>query len=622
MVKKYTEKDIQVLSDRDHVRLRLPIYAGNTEVCSFEIPLFINNTFSISEVKFAPATYKVINEIIDNSLDEFSHITQKDKVLKIIAEPLNGKYSIQDNGRGIPIGKHEIGKYTPEVVLSSLRSGRNFISDKETGVIGQNGIGASMTNFCSKSFDVTVYRDHSRYIQHFEDGCSVIKKPKITSISSKKTGTQIDFILDETVFKQVALPETLIENRAIELAMLNSSIGVEYNTKKYKFKNGLDDIVKNISKSYFKFELNRMEFFIIFDLHTGNDEKMFTWVNSSLLFDGGMCNVQFMNGFVDKVMSTLEKDAKKNKCEISRVDIKPNLLILGCLKISNPEYDSQAKTKLIGPNLKKEFVEMIDSQWSSFSRKNKDWLNKILQRSIHRFSNSENDKAIKLHKKNLTKKVAGLVDATSKYRKDCRLLITEGLSASSAIVASRDPKTIASFPLTGKINNVYGATNTELLKMGKITNLLSAIGLVPGQSVDKNELRFGKIIISTDADFDGSDIMAILVNLFFQFWPELFDKHSTPVIHRLIVPNIVASKNGKRIHFTTKQEFEKVKEKYKGWTIEYMKGLGSMIKQDWDMILSNDDYLISIVDDGNMKNTLELLFGNDVNARKEWLTKK
>lgn len=194
-------------------------------------------------------------------------------------------------------------------------------------------------------------------------------------------------------------------------------------------------------------------------------------------------------------------------------------------------------------------------------------------------------------------------------------------SAKSSICEARDPETTGAFALTGKINNVYTSTVAQVLKMGKVTDLLSAIGLTPGKRALRSELNFGRIVIATDADVDGGDIFTLLTNLFFKFWPELFDKNYEPVVYRLVSPNVVASKGDKRVHFTTRADFEKVKDKYKGWTVEYMKGLGSLSMKDWEMILATDSAVyIPIVDDGNMAQTLKLLFDDNADARKRWLT--
>lgn len=215
-----------------------------------------------------------------------------------------------------------------------------------------------------------------------------------------------------------------------------------------------------------------------------------------------------------------------------------------------------------------------------------------------------------------------MVDIT--IQDDESFILSDGIishnSAASMITEVRDPNTTGIFPLTGKINNVHGMTVAQLLTAGKLTTLLAAIGLIPGQKISRNDLRFGKIIIATDSDYDGSDIFTLLVNLFYQFWPDLFDGNYEPIVHRLIAPNIVAVKGNKRIHFPNRAEYEKQKDKYKGWTISYYKGLGGMEREDWDMILSGKtNTLIPITDDGNMKTTLELLFGPNADERKKWL---
>lgn len=619
--KEYTSKDIKILSDREHVRQRLSLYAGNTKIQQYSVPLFINETFVIKTMEFVPATFKCVGEIFDNSIDEFSQIDQSNKQLTISAIPSLGTYTISDNGRGVPIDKHESGKYTPEVVFNSLRSGRNFDDDKTTGVIGLNGMGAAISNYCSTEFAVEIVRDKKMYRQAFYDGGSRASKPKITKATSKHTQTSVSFKLDPDVFEDYTLPEELVQNKAIELTLTNPDITVSYNKQTYKYKNGFDQLIKKLSNKYHKFTYDDIEVFVIFDLHQGDEEYIFSWCNSSLLFEGGLCNTQILNSFYDKVASHLESKCKKDKSYITKNDIKPNLLLLCNIKLSNPEYDQQSKVRLIGPSLRKQFDEMIDSQWQSFVKKHKDWLETVFERASQRTHTTENKKALKQHKKNSRIKIPDLIDATNKDRSTCQLLVTEGASASSQITEVRNPATTGALPLTGKINNVYGATIAQLLKMSKVTNLLSAIGLIPGEPVDRKKLRYGKVILATDADQDGGDVFSLLVNLFYQFWPELFEDTKNPFIYRLLAPNVVVSKKDKRIHFVTHEQYEKQKNKYAGWTVDYMKGLASMTQVDWEMILSGkNDTLIPIVEDGKIKDTLELLFSSNIENRKKWLT--
>lgn len=618
--KKYTAEDIKVLTDQEHVRKRLSVYAGNIHKTNYEIPLFKDDGITFQNVSFCPAAWKCINEVIDNSNDEFSQIKQRNKLLTINADPNAGKYTISDNGRGVPIEKHETGKHTPEVVFGSLRSGRNFDDGREMGVIGMNGMGSAITNFCSTDFKVVIQQNNKKYEQTFNDGGTSVSKPKITKSSSRETGTSIEFQLDHEAFDDVTIPEQLLENRAREIALTNPDVTVNYNGTTFRYKKGFDEIIKNISEKYYKFVSEGMEFYVIFDLYEGIDEKIFSWVNGSYLFEGGICNTQFLNAFYDKVINHLGPQAKRQKCEVTKNDVRQNLLVIGNLKISDPQYDSQSKTRLTGPNLRKEMNAMLDQWWNSFGRRNKDWLNQVVERAMLRHHSTANKKAVKDLKKNNRKKVSGLVDATSKNRSECQLIVTEGESAAGQLTNVRDPRTTASLPLRGKINNVYGITIAQLLKMGKVTDLLTAIGLIPGQKAIRSDLNYGKIVITTDSDPDGGNIFTLLVNLFFQFWPELFDPQYEPIVYRLVAPNIVVSKGNKRIHFPNREQYEKQKSKYKGWTVEYMKGLGSMVNEDWRMILSGEtDTLIPIIDDGSMSELLRLLFSSDTTSRKQWL---
>lgn len=628
--KVYTSDDIEVLNDREFVRLRTQIYFGGMNPAEYVIPSFSQGTLDPQTVQFIPAVFKAIGEIIDNSIDEFSQTTTRNKTLTINAKPEEGWYQISDNGRGIPIGIHpKEQKPTPQVALSSLKAGRNFKSDKEVGVIGQNGVGAACTNYCSTLFEVTILRDGKKYHQVFKDGVNTISKPKITASASKTTGTTITFQLDPKVFKDVSLPEQLIHNRAIEIAATNPGITVVYNGVKYSYKQGLAALLQPLvgDKTMHQFTVAEPtvngNIYVIVDGHQGVDEQMFTWVNSSLLLDGGKCNTQFFNSLFDKVYAHLEREAKRTKTEITRNDVRRGLLVFADLKVQNPEYDSQAKTRLTGPDLKKPFTAMIDNEWRSFTKKTSGWLNEVLARAHQRHHRQKNKEAQEEHQQKKRIAVPGLLDASSKDRSKCRILITEGVSAQSQICEVRDPETTAAYALTGKINNVYGATPAQALTMGKITELLVAIGLTPGKRAIRSELNYGEIIVATDADHDGDDIFTLLTNMFFEYWPELFDPKYPPIIKRLVAPNVCVVKGQKRIHFSNRAEYEKVKEKYKGYEVRYYKGLGSMAPEDWQMILTGEtDTLIPIVDDGKMRATLDLLFGPDADARKYWLQKK
>lgn len=632
----YTSKDIEILSDRDYVRARTSIYLGNTNVETRTYPLLSADTLTEREFTFVPAALKAVFEIIDNCVDEFRHINIPNKTLTIQADCVNGKYVISDNGRGIPIDVHKSGKHTPEAALASLKAGRNFVKGKQKGVMGQNGVGAACVNYCSTAFQVDIIRDGKHYSQTFKDGCSVIDEPVIKKTKSKSTGTTITFTLDPAVFGSVALPDELIRNRAIEIAATNPGTTVTFQGEKYMFVNGMSDVIDRLTTGCttkpVKFKLDSTakaegEFYVVVNNAPASSERIYTWVNSSLLTNGGICNTQFFNALSSKITDYVNK---KNKTQDDPVNaaayIKQHITVLAYLNVSDPDYDSQAKTRLTGPNIRRELDAMIEQQWGSVQSKLTNWMSNIAATILASQAIHDNEKAVDEFDKQQAKvararkPIEGLLDANSKDRSKCSLLITEGLSAKSQICAVRDPNTIAAFALTGKINNVHGCTPAQLLKMGKLADLLMCIGLTPSKAADRTKIRYGKLVIATDADYDGGDIFALLVNLFFQFWPELFDSNSAPVVYRLVAPNVCAVKGSKRVHFATRDEYEAVASKYKGYQINYFKGLGSMSKQDWEICLQNVTAWIPITNDhGKMKEVLDLLFGSDSTSRKQWL---
>ncbi len=621
---KNTSEEIVVLSDIEHVRKRPTLWLGGTVKETFTVPC-LNDTIQFLPQTFIPAVLRTFNEIIENAVDELNRINIPNKNIKIVANTSSGLFSIEDNGRGIPIDMHSTGKYTPEVALSQLRAGRNFDDGRIEGTVGQNGVGSACTNFCSVSFKVTIHRNNKKYYQEFSRGTAA--PPTITKKVTKDTGTKVEFILDDGVFSNVTLPEQIIINKARELALTNPGLKVDLgiNGTKYSFcyKDGmsqyLTDVFKKTKKGgYFKFTDEHLETFVINGVSDRPDVNVYTWVNSAYLFDGGTCNSQVSNYFCNKVIEQLAAQAKKAKIVINKEDVGADVLLFSNFKVSDPLYDSQAKVRFKGPDLKRNIEKMIDAQWEEFAKKNKSWFNEVFERAKERYNKKADQTAGKEFKKKAAK-VEGLLEATSDDRMSCMLLITEGDSAASQISEARDPKTIASLPLSGKINNVYGCSIAQLIAMVKIADLIKAIGLVPGQKAIRSELRFGSLGIATDADPDGDGIFTLIVNIIYRFWPELLQDSKNPFVYRMVAPNIVASKKNTRVHFANRKEFEAVQDQYKGYDLEYMKGLGSMNLDDWRQCLAAKKTFTPVVDNGQLGKLLDLCFSDNSDNRKLWL---
>jgi DNA gyrase subunit B len=441
MSKKYTADDIKVLSDREHVRLRTSIYLGSTEETEFVVPIFKDDKIEIKHKSFIPALYKSLNEIIDNAIDELTQLKKKDKRIYIKYNYDEDLFKVCDNGRGVPIDLHpQTNRYTPETVFTELRSGRNFKDDeKDSGVIGTNGVGSSCVAMISEEFNVEIKRDKKIYQQTYRNGTEIIEEPFLNHYSGKDTGTCIEFKFDKSLkqFKTIKLDDELVQNRACEVALNNNDIKVEFELikdnenfkKEYFFKNGFKDYISKITDKYFEFKINEDDFvakyYILTDLYSGIDEKIFVYVNSSLLFEGGTAVNFFFNSFFNNVVNVLKKETKKRKIELNKNDVRQNLLVIGFVKMKNPRYDNQSKTRLISQEIKKYIEKMVEKDINNFIKQNPEWVEEVMDRALFRQRIADMEEVKKRQKKKKGKPVK-LVDAYSKRRELCSIAFAEG----------------------------------------------------------------------------------------------------------------------------------------------------------------------------------------------------
>lgn len=444
--KNYTASDISVLSDREHVRKRTAIYLGSSEATVFEIPIFEKNDISIKEKEFIPALFKSFNEITDNAVDELTQLSKKDKKISVFHDTIANKFKVSDNGRGVPIDLHpQTGKYTPETVFTELRSGRNFNDDeKSSGVIGTNGVGSSAVAMLSELFNVSIKRDGKFYEQTYRNGIDIIEEPTINIYKGKDTGTSIEFKFDTSLsqFLSTDLDAELIANRVIELALNNPEIELSYSRKQldeegeeeqisetYHFKGGLGEYIKSVSESYFEFKYDDPEFtaryYVILDKYQGIDEKIFVYVNSSLLFEGGTASHMFFNTFFSSTVDKLKSEAKKRKIELNKNDVRQNMMVIADVKMKNPRYDNQSKTRLISNEIKKHIDKMVVEQIGKFLTQHKEWVDDVLSRAEFRQRIADMAEVKKGQKKKRGK-IAKLVDCYSTDRSICSIAFSEG----------------------------------------------------------------------------------------------------------------------------------------------------------------------------------------------------
>lgn len=485
--KKYSASDIKVLTDREHVNLRTTIYLGSTEGIAFDVPIFEKNDIVIKQKSFIPALYKAFNEISDNAIDELTQLKKKDKKIAYMHDTLTNEFVITDNGRGVPIDVHpQTNRHTPETVFTELRSGRNFDDDaKDAGVIGTNGVGSSVVAMLSQEFKVVIKRDGKFYDQTYRDGTNIIEEPTIKPYKGRDTGTSIRYKINTSLpqFESTKIDPELIQNRVMEIALNNPQLELSYSRKqldddgeeeqiqeKYGFKGGMAEYIKHVSDRYFEFKYEHDEFtahyYVILDKYQGIDEKVFVYVNSSLLFEGGTASHMFFNSFFSGVNEGLKREVKKRKIDLNKNDVKQNLLVIADVKMKNPRYDNQSKTRLISQEIKKHIDKMVNDQMSKFLSANKDWIEEILDRAEFRQRIADMAEVKKIQKKKKGK-LAKLIDCYTKDRGMASISFSEGdcVDSTEMVMAQNGPKLISKLT-----ENDMVVTHTGALKNVVVNN--------------------------------------------------------------------------------------------------------------------------------------------------------
>jgi len=621
--------DVKILTDNDHVLLRSEMYIGTVslEKQPFFVP--INDKFKIKEINNIPGLYKIVNEIIDNAIDE--HQRGFCSEIWISADTEEGIYSVKDNGRGISPDKHECGKHVPEVLFTMLRSGTNF-DDSKRNTLGMNGVGAALTNIFSTKFTVEIHRDNKIYIQTYSNNNKDISSPQILKEKTKQTGTKVTFIPDQNIFKTTLNP-LLLKKRCLELAYmfpeLTINLRVNGETETYKGKD-FEELVKMFGEEYYILDEKKLGVRLAIVKGDGESFSHFSIVNGADTIRGGTHVDYIKDCIIDKLKEVIKKEYK---LEATSIDLAKHLHIVNFLKMNAPRFDSQTKEKL--SSSKEDIAKIYDPLFTTRR------INMILDsmkgliNQIHESLMSKNEAReladLKKAQKDIkSKKVAKLIDCSSKDRKNCTIFLTEGDSAVAGLSAIRDTKHHAGLPLRGKVLNVSGMTPKDIIENKEIQTLMGVIGLEFGKSPitisrgkpDLNGLRYGNISILTDADHDGSAIRCLLINFFFRFWPELFE-HGFITISEAPLYEVIEKKSGKQEFFYDKIEFTSF---LKGknsldYEISYFKGLGSCDKNGWDFFINKKPKMYKVDKDEQSKSKLLMAFGDDADLRKQWLRK-
>jgi len=632
----YDGNSIEVLEFPDDVRTRPGMYIGGTT---------------------SEGMHHTYKEILDNSVDEAvaGHCSKI-----IVTNEGDGVLSIMDDGRGIPVDINKAkGVSALELVFTVLHAGGKFRNDTEGGGYktsgGLHGVGASVTNAVSEFLQVFVKRDNKIWIQEYERG---IKKDDVKKTKEKidffgKTGTYVRFRPDNKVFKHIDIKWEYdrIIRRCREVAFLVPGLTIEVKgwddetepDVSFKYDNGLHDYVeyqmsgKEHLVDNIELNVNLEEIGCsaqaVFTYETEFDEHLGTFANNIPTYEGGVHANAFLNALLKVIVEIGEKEkiTKDFGGKVRKSDILEGLHGVILVRLSQPEFEGQTKTKLGNPEIRTPLEEQFSDQLTKlFDRKLKKESRVIAEKILQTVIARENARKAK----ELTRKKGGLehftlkgklADCESKDPEECELFLVEGDSAGGSAKQGRNNRNQAILPLRGKILNVEKSTINKAMENKELRHLISSLNVTPqanGVVPDADDLRYHKIISLADADVDGAHICCLTITFFFKYMRTIIERGhlyvANPPLYRV-------TRNKKTTYLHDDEELNAYRKKYAKDNIEIgrFKGLGEMNPEQLaETVLDPNTrslVQISIEDAEQAAKTVDTLFGKEVEGRKKFL---
>ncbi len=609
------DKKFQKLDDIEHVILRPGMYIGSIKPHTSNKWLINNGSVELKETTYNPGFLKIFDEIITNSVDESKRKGSKLNTIKVNVD--SNLIKIWDNG-GIPVVQHsEHKEWIPEMIFSNLKAGSNFDDTEARSWAGTNGVGSTLTNIYSKSFSISTCDGKKQFFQTFSNNMRVRTEPKVSK--SSKNHTEISFVTDFEKFGMTEIDQhhfKMIEKRVYDLAACNTHLKIYFNDTLLKF-DSFEDYVKLYVKDYFYETLKDKTWSVGIAL-SENGFQQVSFANSTETYDGGTHVDYIMNQIIS---SMREFFMKKHKVDVKPSELKNHMFLFLDSTIINPSFSSQTKEKLI--------TEVKDFG-TTFEISNKliqsilksEIVNSILD-WIQQKKSAEDSKLQRELNKKLSKiKVEKLIDAKGKDRWKCSIGLFEGDSAISAFRKYRTPETMGAFALKGKFVNVSEMTNQKLVANDEVVNLMAAIGLKLGQEIELKTLRYGRILFYVDADVDGNSIAGLLINFFYKYWPDMFDRKMIYKVETPIVVAIPKQKSKKKELFYSQNEYNdwEAKNDLKQYEIKYKKGLAALVDDEYQDIINNPRMTLITKDDLS-RGSLDVWFGKNSDLRKVELLK-
>ena len=616
----YDESSIKILHGLEAVRKRPGMYIGSTD---------------------KRGMHHLVWELVDNAIDEV--INGYGNYIKILMHK-DGSITVADNGRGVPIGMHESGVSTPEVIYTVLHAGGKFEESGYKVSGGLHGVGASVVNALSKWMDVTIYRDGKISEIKFKNGGEV-DVPLREIGKSNKTGTIVTFMPDKDIFKNANFSFTTISERMQESAFLLSNVTIEVIDEednlnaKYHYENGLISFVEYINEDKnamhkpvnFKSVKNRIEVEIALQYTDSYNEQILSFVNNVKTGDGGSHEVGFKTGLT-KAFNDYAKSNNllKKNTSLDGGDLREGLSAIVSVKIPEDllQFEGQTKGKLGTPEARTAVEAVTSENIRFYLEENKEIALSILSKAekskmAREAARKAREQVRKGNGKTNKERVLSekLAKATGKDYSKNELFLVEGDSAGGSAKSFRNRVTQAILPLRGKVLNTEKASTHEIEQNQELKQIEYAIGAGLGADFDYKESNYGKVIIMTDADVDGSHIQILLITFFYRFMRPLIEQGmlyiATPPLYG------VETSKGK-VYIATDEELEEYKKTIKGSPkIQRFKGLGEM---DPDELYSttmdpHNRHLIRVtLNDASLaEKRISVLMGDKVEPRKEWI---
>jgi len=638
----YSAKSINVLKGLEAVRKRPAMYIGDVATRGL---------------------HHLVNEVVDNSIDE-ALAGYCDNIIITIHK--DESISVEDNGRGIPVDMHPEEKRSAlEVVMTVLHAGGKFdhASYKVSG--GLHGVGVSVVNALSEWMRVEVKRNGALYVQEYKRGVPVKPVKETGKTKKNETGTNVIFLPDKEIFKTFKFKFDTLAERMRELAYLNKNITIKIKDmrnggeeEEYHFKGGIIEFVKYLNETreplhkpiYIEGEKDGTPIEIAFQYTDTYSENLFSYVNNINTHEGGTHLVGFRTALTRTLNNYGYKNGilKEGKITLSGDDFKEGLTAVISVKVAEPQFEGQTKTKLGNSETKSAVETLLGEKLSEYLEENPGVGKKILEKSMRAAEAREAARKARdlarrknaLDSMNLPGKLA---DCSITDPEHCEIYIVEGDSAGGSAKQGRDRRFQAILPLRGKILNVEKANLNRVLENNEIKAIISAMGAGLGSDFDSSKLRYGKLILMTDADVDGSHIRTLLLTFLYRHMKELITTGKVYIAQ----PPLYKIKKGKEEYYafddsertdilkrlkvnsseTVVKETGEENEgaSVKGVTISRYKGLGEMNpEQLWETTMNPETRTIlqiTLESAATADKIFETLMGDAVEPRKEFIEK-